>query len=437
MRRTSLDLPTTESRRRMGLIRNQVTANLYRVTIDNATVSASTFEETTIPRGTRVPIVWHPERNFWEIEFTRSPEYLVYEGDEQLYVVEITESGIGTQRLGPAVLSPGGGVHLSAVAHDGSYLVADVSDGVDYLLGLFLWDAAAKTFASTAVDTLNVSALGLSAGVSITGLTINKFGDLAFAGEDTLGYEGPYVYRTSAAGFGAAYSPPASPAQLNHPMEQVLWHPNGTVLLSTSADSDGSSGGWFFTTGVGFGGPIAQYDGTGWESGFPDADRLAVSPNGNFVLVTNSHSDGSAVWPYHGIYAFDDTIGFVGPRLAALGTSYFIDHGAHQLDAISDTAVYTLVKQTGGGSAVWLSRVPYTASGFGDQFIDAETTEADSFPSLDAPFSMSPSGRFVAWTDDVFDEIRVYATNHGGRFTCVGVIPFYPGRGAQLSWRTQ
>lgn len=68
MRRISLDVPTMESRRRLGRIRAQVTEKLYTVVIGNSTVSASTFEPSAIVRGEAVQVAWHPERNFWEIE---------------------------------------------------------------------------------------------------------------------------------------------------------------------------------------------------------------------------------------------------------------------------------------------------------------------------------------------------------------------------------
>jgi hypothetical protein len=68
MRQASLDVPSLEPRRRMGLVRNQVTEHMYRVTIDNATITGVTFDPSAIVRGARVQVVWHPERNFWEIE---------------------------------------------------------------------------------------------------------------------------------------------------------------------------------------------------------------------------------------------------------------------------------------------------------------------------------------------------------------------------------
>lgn len=68
MRQASLDVPSLEPRRRMGLVRNQVTEQMYRVTIDNATITGVTFDPSAIVRGARVQVVWHPERNFWEIE---------------------------------------------------------------------------------------------------------------------------------------------------------------------------------------------------------------------------------------------------------------------------------------------------------------------------------------------------------------------------------
>lgn len=67
MRASSSDRPTQAPNTRMGLVRSIVSERVYRVTIDNATVSAHWSGSTAKVRGERVQVRFDPEKRFWSI----------------------------------------------------------------------------------------------------------------------------------------------------------------------------------------------------------------------------------------------------------------------------------------------------------------------------------------------------------------------------------
>lgn len=67
MRQHSTDRPAQVPNSRIGVVRAQVNATLYRVTIDNATVSAHWAGSTAKTRGERVQVRFDPEKRYWSI----------------------------------------------------------------------------------------------------------------------------------------------------------------------------------------------------------------------------------------------------------------------------------------------------------------------------------------------------------------------------------
>lgn len=67
MRLHSSDRPTQYPTTRIGLVRTIVTANMYRVTIDNATITAHWAGTEPKVRGQRVQVRYDPEKRYWTI----------------------------------------------------------------------------------------------------------------------------------------------------------------------------------------------------------------------------------------------------------------------------------------------------------------------------------------------------------------------------------
>jgi hypothetical protein len=68
VRTSSSDRPTQVPNTRIGLIRTVVNERVYRVTIDNSTVTALWAGSTPKVRGERVRVRFDPEKRFWGIE---------------------------------------------------------------------------------------------------------------------------------------------------------------------------------------------------------------------------------------------------------------------------------------------------------------------------------------------------------------------------------
>ena len=67
-RQPSTDVPLQRPQRRMGIIRRRVNALTYRISIDNATITAVSLAEDTLVRGARVNVRYDLERRYWTIE---------------------------------------------------------------------------------------------------------------------------------------------------------------------------------------------------------------------------------------------------------------------------------------------------------------------------------------------------------------------------------
>jgi hypothetical protein len=67
VRTSSSDRPTQYPTTRIGLVRTIVTANMYRVTIDNATITAHWAGTVAKVRGERVQVRFDPEKRYWTI----------------------------------------------------------------------------------------------------------------------------------------------------------------------------------------------------------------------------------------------------------------------------------------------------------------------------------------------------------------------------------
>ena len=68
IRPPSSDVPYQAAQRRMGIVRRRVNAITYRISIDNATITAVSPTGVALVRGQRIPVRFDPEKRYWIIE---------------------------------------------------------------------------------------------------------------------------------------------------------------------------------------------------------------------------------------------------------------------------------------------------------------------------------------------------------------------------------
>lgn len=300
------------------------------------------------------------------------------------------------------------------VARSGAFMVATLDAST---AGVFLWDSATETFASTPVATLQPH--GPTGGVRHIGIAPDS-GTVIFGGQ---GGGVVAAYPVSVSGFGAVYPPPVTvPSGAGNGID---WHPSGNaVALSWIDNAVMSTAVWEWNSGWGakYADPSEAFVG---GSAFP-----RFSPDGEtlFIMRVSPYSPEDAADGQYRLYEFDLASG-LGARLAASGSPIPSAVGSNQSDYSGALIV------PGSKAAAGIGFITYTFDGTTIGPGVANSFADDAFRSaLFFKFSRDGSLLLTAGSDGLF---TLFDVAPAGTLTQIGDVFTDPNLGTwhKLAWR--
>jgi hypothetical protein len=434
-REFSTDQPQRDPRRRMGTLKARRTLHTYLVDYGNGSEWAYYPGDDLLPLGSYRTTVFDPAADQWWIR-PFGGEYLTYrsfDADfnlEGMATVKVSRSGIGPPSFGPLNnLGNASDPLRIAVSPDGSYMVAvDLPTSAPFTdrLRMYAWEG--NGWGTTVIDEVTEASFPQDIAMSANG-------DLAVALSASPWVK---VYPTTSAGFGAAYSTFGSGSP-GYDVESVEWHPSGTALIWGNT---AGSGGWAFTTGVGFGSAYAPYNGTGFNPSSV-AKTVRFAPSGDHIAVWGGSSGlGTVTTLWATVVPFDLVTGMGAVFTEPVSGEFESENGLATPTgflAITDTHMYTLIIES--YPVPKLYRYPYAAGALSPGTLSADGAATSTIFQAH-PILISRTGQFLAWSDETQNElINVYAIESDGSLTEIGTIAPDPGLGGLpsghhgLGWR--